>query len=147
MYAYQLSTLEKENLMVAKKIAAAVSPHRADVSLTPGAYRTRAGKRATILSAGVPGEFSLIGYIEAKNGTITPTTWRPSGKAAVEPNDLVAIWSNTREVTIDLYVGLDDSGAAVISYNPPKEGDFIGLRKFTVTVKEGDTPNAGEKKT
>lgn len=142
MYAYELTCMERENIMVAKKISAIHAAHKPDITLAPGAYRTRNGRKATVLASGVPGDFCLIGFIESKSNTITPTTWRAAGTAAIEANDLVAVWSDTREVTVDLYVGLDASGAAVISYNPPKDDDFIGLRKITVTVKEGDTLHA-----
>lgn len=149
MYAYELTAFEKENLMVAKKIAAVTLPisaaHKIDTTLMPGVYRTRNGRKATILSAGVPGDFCLIGFIEAKTGAVTPTTWRAEGRAAVEQNDLVSIWSDTRDVTVDLYIGLDESGAAVLSYTPPKSGDFIGIKKVTVTVTEGDTLDGGKK--
>lgn len=139
MYAYELTRMQKESIMVANKIAAVSGPA---LTFTNGVYRTRNGRKATILANGVPGDFCLIGFVESKNNAIAPTTWRQDGRAAVETNDLIAVWTDTHEITIDLYVGLDDSGAAVISYSPLKTSDFIGLKKVTVTVKEGETLHA-----
>lgn len=141
MYAYELTRMQKESIMVAKKIAAVPAPITTSV-FTNGVYRTRNGRKATILANGVPGDFCLIGFVESKNNAITPTTWRSDGRAAIETNDLLTVWNDIREITIDLYVGLDDSGAAVISYSPPKTDDFIGLKKITVTVKEGERLHA-----
>lgn len=134
MFAYQLTLKERENLMLIKKIAAVTEP----ASMRTGIYRTRNGRKATILSDNVPGDFPLLGYLENKDGIITPAVWRRKGTGVIDIDDLITVWSDIQEVTVTFYVGLDEQGAAVISYVAPKKGDFIGVQKVTVTVKEGD---------
>ena len=106
-----------------------------------GEYTTKNGRKARIMSTN-----PIIGFVETVGGRQVPLIWQTDGKALSSGNDLVGPWQDRRATTVDIYVFLDKRGNLLLSYTKPQDTDFIGLKKVSVTVTEGEGVQSTETK-
>lgn len=99
-------------------------------------YKTASSRKASVIYDKGPGDYPLIGYIQDELGQYIPLSWREDGSCLDPAHNLTDDWP--REVNVDIYIGLQNDGSVILSYNPLKPQDFKGIKRLRATIAEGD---------